>query len=184
MGGFLYVTLGSEPYELAVLSMRENRRWTAHLADTVRTVLGKVEPMETADQVADVLASQSEVMMDLLIAYDAAGSKVLPDREWIDTHATDRECYEGMKRVTAAAYPFGPDLLRIVPQFLPMLLEAVKQGSMAATLMLAGSSRSTSSSPPSTAGRPPTSKRRSLTSKSPSTPTGRRSAAAKRPSQT
>jgi len=179
VGGFLYVKLGGELYELTVLPMKANRHWTAHLAETVRTVLGKVEPLDTADQVAEALAAQAETMMDLLIAYDAAGGKVLPDREWIDTHATDRECYEAMKRVTAAAYPFGPDLLHIVPQFLPMLLDAVKQGSMAATVMW-HSSTSMSSSPPSTAGRRPTSTRRSRTSKSPSTSTAPENAKPKR----
>ncbi len=178
VGGFLHVTLGGQSYELTVLSMKANRGWTAQLAEQVRTVLGRVEPLETADQVADLIATQAEVMMDLLIAYDAAGAKVLPEREWIDTHATDRECYEALKRVTAAAYPFGPDLLHIVPQFLPALIGAVQRGATAATLML-HSSLSTSSSPPSTAGPPPTSTPPSPTNKSRSTRSGRRSGAGK-----
>ena len=163
-GGFLYVTLGGQDYRLAVLSIRANREWTALLARDIRTKLGAVGPLVSADQVAEELAKSAETMMDLLIAYDAAGDKVLPDREWIDTHATDTECYTAMKRVTAAAYPFAPDLLRIVPEFIPLLMQSIQNGVAVGTVAIAASSRSTKRSAPSTAGRRATSKSSSPTS--------------------
>lgn len=182
-GGFLVMSLGGKSYEVAVLSMSANRQWTAHLAETIRDVLGTVEPIDSADQVAELMAKQATTMMDLLIAYDAAGSKVLPDRDWIDTHATDTECYEAMKRVTAAAYPFGPDLLRIVPELVPMLMQSLSKGVAAATIAMA-SSRSTNGSRPSTAGPLASSKPTSPTSSSRSTSRKPRSGAARKPSRT
>jgi hypothetical protein len=177
-GGFLHVTLGGQAFELKVLPMGENRKWTAHLATEIRDKLQRLEPLGSADAVADLLAQQAETMMDLLIAYDVG--KVLPEREWIDTHATDRECYEAMKRVTAAAYPFGPDLLRIVPELIPMIVDSLSRGMAAATVAMA-SSRSTSGSRPNTAGRPTSSKPTSPTSSSRSTPRRQPKGASKRP---
>jgi hypothetical protein len=180
-GGFLVVSLGGKPHQLAVLNMAANRKWTAHLAEVMREVLGNVGPIESADQVADLLAKQAETMMDLLIAYDAAGDSVLPDREWIDTHATDTECYQAMKRVTAAAYPFGPDLLRIVPELIPSLAASLSKG-VAAGMIAIASSRAMSSSPRSTAGAQPISSPTSPTSSSPSMPSTPRSGAKRKPS--
>lgn len=167
-GGFLVVRLGGQAFTVKVLPVSANRRWTAELASKVRTQLGALPPLDSADQVAIVLAGQAETMMDLLIAYDAAGNKALPERDWIDDHATDGEIYEAMKRVTAAAYPFGPDLLRIVPELVPMLMQSVSRGVTVAAMNIA-SSRSMSSSPPSTGGPPTTSSPTSPTSSSPST---------------
>ena len=183
-GGFIAMRLGGQSYEVRVLSMAANRRWTTHLAEQIKAKLGNLEPIESADQVAQLLADQAETMMDLLISYDRMGAvgskKALPDRKWIDTHATDTECYEAMKRVTAAAYPFGPDLLRIVPELMPMLMQSLSRGVAAATIAMA-SSRSMSSSPTSTASGPPvTSKPVSPTSSSPSTPRKPRRARSKR----
>lgn len=180
-GGFLYVTLGGEQRELRVLPMAASRKWKQTLADAVRTVIGQVGVSEHAGDVADLLASQSEVMMDLIIAYDADGT--LPDREWIDAHATDTECYLALKRVTAATYPFGPEVLRIVPDLLPLLADSLSRG--VATGMVAISSlRSTSSAPRSTAGPAPTSTPTSPTSSSRSTSTKRPSAASGKRSRT
>lgn len=185
-GGFVAMRLGGKSFNVKALPMALNRKWTSHLADTMRDVLGHIEPIESADQVARLLAQQATTMMDLLIAYDDLGDKVLPEREWIDTTATDTECYEAMKRVTAAAYPFAPDLLRIVPELVPTLIEgltpAVAKGAAAATIAMA-SWRSTSGSRPSTAGPLPTSKPTSPTSSLRSTPRKPRSGARRKPSR-
>ena len=127
-------------------------------------------------------------MMDLLIAYDQMGAEaretqpVLPEREWIDTHATDTECYEAMKRVTAAAYPFGPDLLRIVPEFLPMILNSLTKGAAAATLALVSSGSTRRSRRNTESGRPETSRSDSPTSSSTSMPKKRGRARKPKPS--
>ena len=146
------VELGGQGFTLSVLPIARNREWTALFASEIRAKLGEIPPLESADQVATMLAAAAEQMMDLLIAYDAAGSQRLPEREWIDTNATDREVYEALKRVTAAAYPFGVDLRVLVPEFVPMLMQSISRGVQAAALRMA-SSQPTSSSQPSTAGR-------------------------------
>jgi hypothetical protein len=179
-GAFLDVRLGGQEFVVTVLPISANRTWTAHLASEIRSKLETLEPIDSADQVAQLLAGQAETMMDLLIAYDAAGAKTLPERDWIDTHATDGEVYEAMKRVTAAAYPFGPDLLRIVPELVPMLMQSLTKGIASAAVSMA-SLRYTSSAPPSTDGPPTTSKPMSPTSSSRSTPRKPRSAASKLP---
>lgn len=174
-GGYIAMTLGGQRCELSVLPVATNRKWTAHLADEIRRVLGAVGPVESADKVADLLAAQAETMMDLLIAYDRMGAEArdqqpaLPEREWIDTHATDREVYEALKRVTAAAYPFGPDLLRIVPELVPVLMNSLSNG-IATGMLAIASSKPTSGSQQSTAGQPTSSNATSPTSSSPSTP--------------
>lgn len=188
-GGFLFVTLGGQHYELSVLSMATNRKWIATLRDTVTRVIGETESLDGIEDFIDLLATNSEAEMDLLIAYDALGAAekghdaVLPDREWIDTHATDGEVYEGVKRAAAAAFPKGPDLLRIVPDFLPMLMQAVSKGVAAAAIAMA-SSGSTNGSRPSTAGAPTTSSATSPTSSSSSGSTKPPSASKPRRSRT
>jgi hypothetical protein len=125
-------------------------------------------PLETADEVIEAIAASADLMLDLLLAYDAAAEAatnskpVLPDREWLDTRATDRECYEAIKKVTGVSFPFGADILRIIPEVRPHLLGAVSKGVAAATVGLIKTSLpSTSSAPPSTGGDRSSSKRKS-----------------------
>lgn len=158
MGAYVPITLGGKEFRLAELPRRANREWQELVTADVRKALSESKPLETADEVIEAIAASSELMMDLLIAYDAAGvvwpghTPVLPDREWIDTTATDRECYESIKKVTGVSYPFGADLLTLFPELRPALLQAVSKGVAAATLALTTSSLSTSSLRPSTAG--------------------------------
>lgn len=141
-------SLGGDPRVIRVLSVAENREWTANLATLVRATLGKVGPLESVDEVALLLSQSIDTMMDLLIAYDV--DHELPERDWIDTKATDREVYEALKRVTAAAYPFGFDLRAVVPELVPALLSSLSRGIAAATVAL---SHSTSAPPQPTAGK-------------------------------
>lgn len=186
IGARVSVTLGGQAYDLPVLSMAANREWTHEFARQIRKKLSEVGPLTTADEVATEVARSSETMMDLLISYDQAGAAfkgtqpVLPDRDWIDTHATDTECYVAMKLVTVAAFPPAPDLMQIVPEFMPMILQSLSRGVAAAAVAL--SARSTSSSARSMeSGRRRTSKPSSPTSSSSSTPRKPRSAARGKP---
>ena len=148
-GGFLYVTLGGEQRELRVLPMAQSRQWKQQLADAVRKVVTEIGVTEHAGDVADLIADQADAMLDLLIAYDVDSK--LPDREWLDSHATDTECYVALKRVTAATYPFAPAVLRIVPDLMPLLADSLTRG-IATGMVAISSLRSTSSARPSTAG--------------------------------
>lgn len=161
VGGWIPVTLGGEARNLPVLSIRENRAWTALFAGSIRDKLAAVEPLASVDEVVELLVASMDTMVDLLVAYDR--DKVLGDKEWIDTHATDREVYETLKRVTAAAFPFGVDLRSLIPDLMPAIVRSLNRGVMLAGMTLA-SSPPTSGSPQSTAGRRKKSKRGSPTS--------------------
>lgn len=182
-GGFLTMSLGGQDFVVKVLPMALSRKWLAEAKAMIRRMKGTAEGLDSFEDVADFIAGQSEAMMDLLIAYDALGNKQLPEREWIDTHATDGECYEAWKRVTAATAPLAQEALRIVPDLIPVLIEAFKNAvskGTAAALIAMSSSRSTSGSQPNTAGAPSSSTEPSPTNSSPSTPSKARSAVTKK----
>lgn len=186
-GGFIVMRLGGESFEVRVLPMALSRQWLPKAKQAVADMRGTAEGLENFEDIADFIAGQSVAMLDLLLAYDALGNKSLPEREWIDTHATDGEVYDAWKRVTAATAPLAQEALRIVPDLVPALIEAfrtaVSKGT-AAALIAMSASKSTSGSPQSTDGPAPTSKPISPTSSSPSTPRKPRSAAKRKPSRT
>lgn len=174
VGSYVPITLAGKSYNVRELPRRANREWQTHLTTEVRKAMAGSDPLETADEVIEALAASADLMLDLLLAYDQAGkawsghTPVLPDREWLDARATDRECYEAIKKVTGVSFPFGADLLRIIPEIRPMLLQAVSKGVAAAAIAMT-SARSTSSARRSTGGTRNTSKPASLTPSSPST---------------
>lgn len=184
-GGYLVVSLGGESYELKVLPMAVSRKWLSEAKSAVQSMKGTAGGLDSFEDIADYIAGNSESLMDLLIAYDQLGNKVLPEREWIDTHATDGECYEGWLKVTAATAPLAREVLRIVPDLIPALIDsfrrAVEKGTFNALVNIS-SQASMKPSPPSTDGRPATSKRTSRTSSSPSTRRKAQSAKRKPPS--
>lgn len=164
MGAFVPITLAGKQFNLAELPRRANRDFQAKLKTDVRDALKHAGALDTIEDVMDAIAEAAELWMDLLIAYDAIGAEawsrptVLPDRDFIDTRATDRECYEAIRKVTGVSFPFGRELLQLVPELRPMLLQAVSKGVAAATVAIATSSLSTSSARPSTTGDRTTSK--------------------------
>lgn len=172
-GGFLVLRLGGQDFEVKVLPMALSRKWLADAKSAVAQMKGTADGLDSFEDVADFIAGQSVAMMDLLLSYDALGNKALPEREWIDTTATDGEVYAAWKRVTAATSPLAQEVLRIVPDLMPVLIEAfraaVSKGTAAAVIAM-NSSRFTKPSPPSTEPEPPpTSKPASPTSSSRST---------------
>jgi hypothetical protein len=188
-GGFIVMRLGGQSFEVKVLPIAQSRRWLADAKTAIVAMKGTAEGLESFEDVADFIAGQSVAMMDLLISYDRigvvnGGKKALPDRRWIDTHATDGEVYDAWKRVTAATSPLAQEALRIVPDLVPVLIEAFKtavsRGTAAAVIALSSSTKPTQ---PSTASEPrPTSRRASPTSSSRSTPRRPRSAGSSKPS--
>ena len=176
--------LGGQSFEVKVLPIALSRKWLGDAKAAIVAMKGTAEGLDSFEDVADFIAGQSVAMMDLLLAYDALGNKSLPEREWIDTTATDGEVYEAWKRVTAATSPLAQEALRIVPDLMPELIQAFRQavsrGTAAAVIAL---SNSTKPSPPSTESEPPpTSKPASPTSNSRSTPRRPRSVRSSKPS--
>jgi hypothetical protein len=184
-GGFIAMRLGGQSFEVKVLPMALSRKWLVDAKAAIVTLKGTAEGLDSFEDIADFIAGQSTAMMDLLIAYDALGDKVLPEREWIDTTATDTECYDSWKRVTAATSPLAQEALRIVPDLMPVLIDAFRKAVTRGTaigLIAMSSSKSTSGSPPSTDGAPVSSPPTSPTSSSRSTPRKARRVASTKPS--
>jgi hypothetical protein len=186
VGAYVPITLAGKSYQLRELPRRANREWQDHLTAEVRKAMSNSGPLETADEVIEAIAASADLMLDLLISYDAAAEAatnskpVLPDREWLDTRATDRECYEAIKKVTGVSFPFGADVLRIIPEVRPYLLQAVSKGVAAAQVAMTMTLLpSMSSAPPSTAGPQNTSKRKSRKASSSRTSTDPSSAASR-----
>lgn len=183
-GGFLVMRLGGQDFEVKVLPMRDSRKWLVGAKAAVVAMKGTAEGLDSFEDVADFIAGQSTAMMDVVLSYDALGAKALPEREWVDTHATDGECYDGWKRVTAATAPLAQEALRIAPDLVPVLIEAfrtaVSKGTAAAMIAMARSSSMSFLQPSTASARPETSKPASPTSSSPSTPKKPRSVSSKR----
>ena len=168
MGAYVPITLAGKPYQLMELPRRANREWQGRLSEEIRTTFSGLGDLDSADEVMAAIAKSAEMQLRLLIEYDRMGAEAwsevhsktyepsLPDYDYLDTVATDGECYRAIKKVTEVSFPFGSDLLSLVPELRPMILNAVSKGVAAATISLA-SLTSTSSVPPSTDGSPTTS---------------------------
>lgn len=139
-GGYISVTMGGQAKRLPVLPIVRNREWKRQFDEMVAE-LGMNAESDDFEEIVRALSDSIDKMLDLLLAYDETSA--LGGREWLDSHATDREVYEAFKKVKDAAYPFGFDLMARV-------LGEVRMN----MARLAAGSKSTSSSPPSTAGRP------------------------------
>lgn len=156
------VTLAGQSYLIAELPSRANREFIVHLKTEIRKRLDHLGSLDTIDDVMDAIADAGDLWVDLLYAYDKAGAEawkevreseaVLPDRKWLEDNSTATEQYRAIHKVVTAVFPTMPDLVRLVPEFVPMVMESVTRGVAAAVLAL--SLRSTSSSPPSTDGSP------------------------------
>lgn len=168
MGAFVPITLAGKPYKLMELPRRANREWQALLSDEVRSTFSGIGDLDSAEEVMAAIAKSAEMQLRVLIEYDRMGAEAwsevhaksykpaLPDYDYLDVHATDGECYRAIKKVTEVSFPFGSDLLGLVPELRPMILNAVSKGVAAATISMV-SLTSTSSAPPSTDGSPTTS---------------------------
>ncbi len=166
MGGFLPITLAGRVYNLRDLPRGANRAFQRKLKEDVYARVENVGPLETADKIMDAMADAADLWLDLLVAYDLAGAEAwsevngvevkpaLPDRDWLDARATDAECYRALKKVTGeAVYPLAPDIIKVLPELVPMLMNGISKGAAAATVAMMMST-TTSSSPPSTDGSP------------------------------
>lgn len=142
-GGYISATLGGQARSLPVLPRAENREFQRVYKERVGQTIKSAGELNDLEDVIQLMSASIDEMMEVVLIYDKTGA--LGGREWIDTHATDREIYELFKKVTHAAHPFGQDLVAAIPDLRAMLLRSM--------LRAAAGSPSTSSSPPSTAGR-------------------------------
>ena len=146
----IQIVLGGHAKTVAPLTIDRNRGWKKGLAETVGVAASSlVGSAEDWTKLIATVAAMSGQHIDLLVAYDEAGS--LGGREWITTHATEREVWTGLKAVLDEAFPQIAELLRKVP---PAVL-------IPTVLQLLGSSMSSPSPAGPPSGAPKSLKRRS-----------------------
>lgn len=121
------IVLGGRVKNVAPLAIDRNRLWLDGLAEMVgvvwTTVAGSADDWQKLIATSGIMTDQQ---VDLLIAYDEAGS--LGGREWITSHASPREVWDGLKAVLDEAFPPLAELLRKVPPaiLIPTLLQVLR----------------------------------------------------------
>jgi hypothetical protein len=121
------IVLGGHVKLVVPLTLDQNREWKKGLGEIIGVVFGSLgaSASDWTELVATV-AAMSDKHVDLLIAYDQAGS--LGGREWINAHATEREIWDGLKAVLDEAFPHLAELLRKVPPavLIPTVLQLLR----------------------------------------------------------
>lgn len=98
----------ARPVDLFVLPIAGNRKWVERCNASVGGVWDTFDSVDQK-QVLTWLAQQTEPMLDLLAAYDVHGD--LPDREWLEDHATDQQVLSAFLGVCAAAHPLAVSVI-------------------------------------------------------------------------
>lgn len=103
------VTLGGKEYELTVLTIAGNKRWKATLDNRLAGLLDGLAGAPNRGAVLEALATQTDDLIDLLVAYDTDGGArtgVLPDAAGIAEVAYEHELVTAVREVWRAANPF------------------------------------------------------------------------------
>lgn len=138
------VSEATRSVDLFVLPIRANRAWVDRLNGSLGGVWDSLDGVADPKELLVWLAQQTEPMLDLLAAYDNATA--LPDRDWLEEHATDQQVLTAFLGVCAAAHPLAVGLIEAVSSDSELLKAAV--------MTVARSfSKPTSTPPASTAGR-------------------------------
>lgn len=123
LAGKLRLVLGGTPFTLDVLTIDKADEWRAGLLVAFGDVVGQLEEQVNVPGVVAFLGSNTASMLVLIRAYDQAG--VLPDNDWIRSHATEPEVLRAFVLILAASFPFiasAIDILATNPAALGMVL--------------------------------------------------------------
>ncbi|HEX5013017.1 MAG TPA: hypothetical protein VFV72_02575 [Candidatus Limnocylindrales bacterium] len=101
------VTLAGREYELAVLTIAGNKRWKASLDKRLTGMLNGLEALPDNDvgTIFNLLNSQVDALLDLLVEYDTTG--VLPPRDVLEETVYESELLVAVREVWRAANPFA-----------------------------------------------------------------------------
>jgi hypothetical protein len=140
----LRIVLGGQAHRLVPLTIDKTRIWKGHLAIRVGQMWSSfgTAANEWTSLVASI-GALTDQHVDMLVAYDEAHDEdgkptrpgVLGGKAYIESHAGEREVWDGLKAVLDEAFPSAGELLRRVP---PALL-------IPTALQLLGSSTSSRS---------------------------------------
>jgi hypothetical protein len=142
LGRVVHLKLGTQVFDLPVLTIAGNKRWKAQLDTTLTSLLDGVENTDLSDTTAllGALSRQTDELVGLLISYDT--SHVLPTLEELEEIAYEDQLIAAVREVWRAANPFVVGALEAA----------------AAALQESASSAPTSTSQRPTAGRRKTSR--------------------------
>jgi hypothetical protein len=124
---WIRIVLGGHAKSVAPLTIDRNRVWKTGLAEMVGVAwISIAGSAEDWTKLIATLAAMTDQHIDLLVAYDEAGS--LGGAEWIASHATEREVWTGLKAVLDEAFPQIAELLRKVPPaiLIPTVLQLLR----------------------------------------------------------
>jgi hypothetical protein len=142
LAGLVRVELDGQAFVLPVLPIAEGRIWRDRFERTIASLLGGFALVAKPETVVAYLGTQTAALWDLLSAYDR--DRILPDRDWIETHVSEAALLRAVLEVTGAAYPLAVSLLELATTQPEALREVLKRALAAP--------EPTSSPLPSTAG--------------------------------
>lgn len=106
LSGVVRVILGGVPYDLPVLTRRENREWLAGLDERFASLADAIDASgDDVPRILSLLTGHTDWMLATLQAYDRVG--LLPDSEYLDEFATDAEILRATVGVWRAANPLA-----------------------------------------------------------------------------
>lgn len=112
LAGVIRVRLGGQTYELPVLPRGASRRWLESLDARFAALAAELEAAGNDTPAIMVrLVAEADGLYDMLLAYDAAGSGLLPPKADIDEVASDTEILRAVLEVWRAANPLAASLI-------------------------------------------------------------------------
>jgi hypothetical protein len=118
------IVLGGQPHRLVPLTIDKTRTWKAHLASRVgQAWLAFGAAADDWTTLVATVGALTDQHVDMLVAYDEAHDEdgkptrpgVLGGKAYIESHAGEREVWDGLKAVLDEAFPSAGELLRRVP---------------------------------------------------------------------
>jgi hypothetical protein len=110
----LALVLGGEAFLVRPLAIRPEREWQKAVREGIAAKFGGIDALESAADLYDYLADVTEDLIGLILAYDETGS--LPDREWIETHASSHEVLDAFLDLMEFTFPFVGMAKNLLPE--------------------------------------------------------------------
>lgn len=112
LAGRILVVLGDNVYPVPVLARGPSRRWLEQLDIRFAGIVSGLDDAATTPEILEVLNTETDAMLDLLISYDQSGA--LPDRARIDELASDTQILRAVLEVWRAVHPLAGTLAAAV----------------------------------------------------------------------
>jgi hypothetical protein len=112
LAGRILIALGDQVYQVPTLARGPARRWLEQMDLRFAALVSGLDDAAAVPEILALLESETEAMLDQLIAYDVTG--VLPDRATIDEQASDAQILRAVLEVWRAVHPLAGTLAAAV----------------------------------------------------------------------